>query len=482
MNYWRVGIAVIVLSTTVFAQNNSDMYDKLTGKNWYGIYMDSSKVGHAYIALEKSGEKQWTSTTKLLFRIAMQNTTGTIDQSETRIYEGGNGEMVNESYSISSPTGNITVEGAIVGDSFNIITTIAGQKSQKALKRPVETLGDYARVQLLALAGKLKTDDTISFITYIPDPPISAPLMNLARVISVSQTVFNGIPTNVYSINDSILALGISSDVIFTDNGIMLEMSLGGSNMRMQLEPEEVAKIIGEPYDILNGQLIKVENGPTDSRKIKQATYLVTGYDTATIPISDWLKVQSFSPESAMVTVAIDTMEIGKIDLPISGDEFASFVLPEPLLQSDNPEIISMAREIVGNEKNALAAAKLINDWVYKNIEKQFSPEISNALTTLHSRKGDCGEHAALAVGLLRAVGIPSRIASGVVYWPEGRGFAYHAWTEVYLGKWIQMDPTSGETFANATHIMLTNGGYEKQLSVIIKAMKGLKIKFVSFE
>ena len=64
-------------------------------------------------------------------------------------------------------------------------------------------------------------------------------------------------------------------------------------------------------------------------------------------------------------------------------------------------------------------------------IEKKPTVSLPSALEVLKTRVGDCNEHTALYVAMARALGIPARIAVGLVYL---RGaFYYHAWAEVWL-------------------------------------------------
>ena len=168
--------------------------------------------------------------------------------------------------------------------------------------------------------------------------------------------------------------------------------------------------------------------------------------------------------------------------LPIKNDDLKPFLQSDPYEQSDDPKIIALADSIIGNEKDSWVAAKKINSWVYKNIEKRLTPDLSNALQTLNSRRGDCGEHTALAVALLRASGIPARPIIGLIYWPEGNAFGYHAWTEVYVGMWIEMDPTWNENLANATHIAFARGNIIEQVSALYKIMGKMKISILSAE
>lgn len=58
-------------------------------------------------------------------------------------------------------------------------------------------------------------------------------------------------------------------------------------------------------------------------------------------------------------------------------------------------------------------------------------------------------------VALCRAVGLPAREVGGVTWVPTLGGFGYHAWVEVWVGRWVTADPSWNELPANATHILM---------------------------
>jgi len=65
-------------------------------------------------------------------------------------------------------------------------------------------------------------------------------------------------------------------------------------------------------------------------------------------------------------------------------------------------------------------------------------------------------------VAFARALKIPSRVAIGLVWSDELNAFGYHAWPEVYTGRWIALDPTFGERYASPTHIKLFTGSIDQ--------------------
>ncbi|MDD5679464.1 MAG: transglutaminase family protein [Kiritimatiellae bacterium] len=146
------------------------------------------------------------------------------------------------------------------------------------------------------------------------------------------------------------------------------------------------------------------------------------------------------------------------------------FLASSPAIQVDHPSIIRQAREIVGDETNSWKAAQAIGDWVFNAIEKKASVSLPSALDVLARREGDCNEHAYLFVALARAAGLPAQIHVGLVY-SEIAGapgaFYYHAWPSVYVGEWVELDPTLGQKTVDATHISVAQGEIADQLKIV---------------
>jgi transglutaminase-like putative cysteine protease len=135
------------------------------------------------------------------------------------------------------------------------------------------------------------------------------------------------------------------------------------------------------------------------------------------------------------------------------------------LIQSEDKEIITLAKKTVEGLKDPFMAAKMILGWVFENLEKKPVVSVPDAKEILKNREGDCNEHATILTALLRAAGIPGRVVVGLVY-QDGR-FYYHAWNEAYINKWISMDATLKQMPVDATHIKLIDGGIEKQIQIV---------------
>ena len=139
-------------------------------------------------------------------------------------------------------------------------------------------------------------------------------------------------------------------------------------------------------------------------------------------------------------------------------------LLPSRGVQSDAPEIIAIAEELITEGMSDREKAKAIYEFTAKSIaydvEKQKNSEFQwddSALKVLELEKGICQDYTYLALALLRASDMEARYVAGTA----GAGFNWsrHAWVEVKVdGEWLTMDPTwgagyiaNGEFVANYT-------------------------------
>jgi hypothetical protein len=174
-----------------------------------------------------------------------------------------------------------------------------------------------------------------------------------------------------------------------------------------------------------------------------------------------------------------DTSSLTAVPLPVRQASYAKFLEPEFLIQSDHPSVIRQAREIVAEGDDAYLAALKIHQWVFKEVRKSPSIGLPSALEVLGLREGDCNEHTNLFVALARAVGIPAQVCTGLVYYNDG--FYYHSWPRVFVGDWVDIDPTLGQFPADATHIQFLEGGLEKQVG-IVKLIGKLRLRVLEYK
>lgn len=160
-----------------------------------------------------------------------------------------------------------------------------------------------------------------------------------------------------------------------------------------------------------------------------------------------------------------------------SGEKNNPDTKPGPLIQSDNPAIVSLAMRLRGAETDPRIVAERISRWVHDSVTNRITFGVPSAIQVLRSRVGDCNEHTQLFVALARAAGIPARIAAGLAF-VDGK-FYYHAWPEILLRNWVPVDPTFGQFPADAAHLRFVIGGLSRQAE-LLQLMGNLKIDVLS--
>ncbi|HEM60868.1 MAG TPA: hypothetical protein ENO24_01115, partial [Chloroflexi bacterium] len=175
----------------------------------------------------------------------------------------------------------------------------------------------------------------------------------------------------------------------------------------------------------------------------------------------------------AVVTSTVRVTEVAH-DLSLCVGEVPSTALdPEVHVESDDPNIQELARQLSAGSADLCQALRALYDYVGDHITyTSYEAGDRGAAWALEQLSGDCTEFADALLALSRAAGIPARFLEGVTY-REGAGSQLgetkHDWLEAYLPGhgWVPLDPTwgrfahkRGAYFARMSpdHIIVTTG------------------------
>lgn len=131
-------------------------------------------------------------------------------------------------------------------------------------------------------------------------------------------------------------------------------------------------------------------------------------------------------------------------------------------LQSDAPDVVALARKAARGARGAKAQVAQLERFVRSYISnKSLRIGYASASEIVQGREGDCTEHAVLLAALVRALGIPARVATGIAYAPDYVGrrnvFVPHAWVFAWVdGAWQGFDAALARY--DAGHIAFTVG------------------------
>jgi hypothetical protein len=152
--------------------------------------------------------------------------------------------------------------------------------------------------------------------------------------------------------------------------------------------------------------------------------------------------------------------------------DIADYLKATEQVQSDDPAIRKLARQLTGNVKTEFDAVQRIISWVVDNVRYVSPPAQYDALYALQSGKGNCQNFSHLSAALLRSVGIPVRIVNGVtlnqpfdIAWESGTltfkmGQGRHSWVEVWFSDkgWVPYDPQNMQLFVSNRFVRIEIG------------------------
>ncbi|MCE5248790.1 transglutaminase-like domain-containing protein [bacterium] len=135
-------------------------------------------------------------------------------------------------------------------------------------------------------------------------------------------------------------------------------------------------------------------------------------------------------------------------------------------IQPYDARIRRTARTITTAVSDTLDMAHALNQWVFSGVRQEEGLDIVRSVDILRDMRGDCDERTKLFTALARSVGIPTQINTGLVY--KDSAFRYHSWPSVFVGGvWHDLDPTFGQDNADATHISLVRGDFDKLIELL---------------
>jgi len=339
----------------------------------------------------------------------------------------------------------------------------------------------------------------ISFRTIDPSAGIAASTETYTFIERTSLTVAaKPIPSWKYKLASSKLQ-GIIQTVWLDELGALLraEMDVGGVHMTTVWSTREDALRQAAGPEIMVATFVKPDKPIRTPRAITSASFTLrsTSGDLPDLPTAGSQAFTRIDKASARVTINLQTTSAS------ADAELSDATASSSAIGKDDPEIVALARralEKLHPDADDSARVEAIRSFVHEFItNKNLASGFATAGEVARSKSGDCTEHAVLAAALLRASGIPARVASGLVYADQFSGernvFAYHMWTQAAVTPsgaspaskaarvWIDTDATLDKQRFDGTHITLAvtalkDGEFETAMVSVIRVLGQLSI------
>jgi hypothetical protein len=432
---------------------------------WYEVYLSKSKVGFAHSTMKlKDGEVRSES----IFEIKIKRAGQVIEMKiSERTRETIGGEILGFSGEMLMAGIPITKEGWVENGEIVVKEKQFSRETEK--RYPLDPKGKmtWGLLKFLRQREFEKAGQTYEILVYSPDFGMAKPTRATIRTKGAGKITLGNKEQTVY---ETEIELGTKLGSMKTTNwlddqgiAVRTQMNMGGLNIDIRQSSQEEAKreesikedflldtviSLGVPIPKNARRSIfrlRVPQGKLTGISYEGQTQKLTRIDEQTIEVEvlaeDWQAIRKGKGHPAQVD--------------------GEFREPNILIDSGDAYIKNLAREAGKGAGNVFQMAEMLCRFVSHYVSnKNFSVGFASASEVARKREGDCTEHGILLAALGRAMGIPSRVVTGIVYVDEFKGvqnaMVYHMWTQFFLkGRWVNFDSALGKIRCPADRIIL---------------------------
>jgi len=423
---------------------------------FFGVFLANQKVGYMSSSCHfvDKAKTQLRLETHMVLRVVLGGKEVSREVLQTDVYEAKpKGKLLKSKVLMKGDGGEQSLSAEKKGAGFEVKRERPGM--------PADTFSPGEISQTLE-------DANLPFLSFLEKKPLQGKQWDWTQFknhhiqtqLGKTQMRFaGGLQSLMQEVVQTSSENNLNASYWFDETAKLREVELA-PGMRAVLEPEEIAKRL-DKVDLFN--LVRVVLPRALPREALQAPSVVH-YTFKGFPKELALASarQQWGPlKNGLQTLRVEAAPPRNTQplFPLADPEGGKNLQATTQIESKLPAVLTLAKKIVGKEKNAWAAAQKINRWVFQNVKKGYGVSADTTQQILKQMEGDCTEHSLLATSLLRSLGIPARRINGLVYAPQmgdaTPALYWHQWTEVFVGSWVEMDPTFNEEVASAGRIAL---------------------------
>ena len=438
-------------------------------ESWDALFIGNSKVGSIQTRVNPVKDKDRALINVLVdYKLSLRRGNDSVEIAmQYGTIETLEGEVLRLDTRTQASNQIIQVRGDVIDGKMTLEIINGRQKQQEILVWGPEVRGPYGP-ELSFTRSPMKPGEVRKLKTFMP---------NYNKIVEVTLTArtVEAIPLGGGAIRD---LLRIDQQIQTLDNKPMPEMNqtfwvdsvgqvlktfndnFGGTTAYRTTREAAVRRVAkADQFDLINGMVVQVTRKITNPENSRDILYKVslTDADPAAFFPNDRRQTLKPGPEPRSASLVVRTA--GPLDGEAGPETVgAEYLRSNPLVTSDDSQVIRLARKAVGTQTDPWAKARAISKWVATNIkEKNFETSFAPADEVARNLQGDCTEHAVLTAAMCRAEGVPSRVVVGLIYATQLGGFGYHMWDEVYVNRrWVAVDAAFDQSQVDAVHLKLS--------------------------
>ncbi|MEZ0325176.1 MAG: transglutaminase domain-containing protein [Fimbriimonas sp.] len=429
--------------------------------SYLGLYMSGSKIGYSsYTAsdakLNGKSVKRNDSLTKM--DIGLLGSSMSIQMKSTT-WSTAAGKPVQMAFTMESSGRKQDVSAVFNAKTVTVKVNNSGQKSTRTISMPPGSVVDDPIP--VVLNGHLKPGAVTTF--FVLDPTTISFVKNEVKYVGKGKTKVGNKSYDalIVEINDTRTV----TKVFMSAKGDLIRME---GPMGIEMLPVSKAIALAPPgkyapsVDLAYATSIKTDKPINDPSTLSGLSVRVTAKNLKSVPSGDFQTARQEGP-FWLIDVHPPQLDAGiSASVEEAAAEKPEWTKPGLYIPSDSAEFKKLAGSIVPRGSDAKATALAIQKWVNKQMKPNAGIGVlRDATEVLKTKEGVCRDYAMLTVTLLRAAGLPAKLASGIVNWDGS--FYYHAWAEAWDGsRWLGIDSTTDSEQISAAHVKLGEGDVER--------------------
>lgn len=400
---------------TVAPQDLATAFARSVGREAMGLYLGDKRIGFEIRDLQlvdTPDGKRLRVESECVVRMRSFGSETVARTKTTTLYSlEGDGPMTAFT-SVEVKDGVRTVVRAkMQGGKLAVTTRAGGTTTTRTIDLPRERLREWLDGEAWLQAGPT---EGARFELYRTDLNVADHDRRDVMIYRGKKaTEVDGVAATVHSLQ--LVTDGMNLEVEALDWRRFLRMKVGGL-MESRREPEEKARDLdASPPDLGDMTTVRVatDMGET-AAALDEVVLRVEGLQGLDIPSDHRQGIDPRADGAVMIHLRREGRTAAAT--PLTDAQREQYLRAEPGIECGHARIRTRAQEIVGAVTDPVAKAALLQRWVFETLEAKYDANASSALVILEKRSGDCTEHARLFVALARAVGVPAREVTGLLY------------------------------------------------------------------
>lgn len=436
--------------------------------NWYIVELMGQRAGYMNSKRTYAADNV-TSQTKMVFELGRGQQKVRISM-ESEFVETLDGKPIRMKSRQMQGQAPLEQEYVFRDTDIEVTTRQAGQVSTSTMPK-IE--GDWltpAAAERESLRAFEAGEPKITIRTIDPSLGVMPVEMTRSGFTKTTLTIDGRDVDAIETTVEQSFAPGVASKEWLDSEGELLrgETTLGGATgmkiIMTRTTREKASKNVqGATPEIMVSTFVKPDKPIANARGATAATFALSVKD-GDLPDFPDTGTQDFTRETP-ATATFTVRARAFLDASPEDSANAAYLASSALAKLDDPRLAAF----VGRVDSTLAPtekAEALRREVHAFIaDKNLGTGMGSSTEVLRTKEGDCTEHGVLLCAALRKVGIPARVATGLIYADAFAGgkdiFGYHMWAQALLEvdgvkRWVDLDATLPDaTPYDATHITI---------------------------